>query len=1203
MKKVINLLPILLAWCFAYTANAQCPNSLSGYTVLGEFGNSKYFISNASAKWNTAASNAAANGGYLASITSQAENDFILNNINSIVFIGFNDKQTEGAFQWDNGETVSLNKFADSNSGDRDYGKMNNWNGNWGVDNEFVSRKYIVEIPCSGGGSGINITSCPSDINLTIPHGGNYSTTVNWNLPTATTDCAQGGLTITQVEGDPPSSNFSVTNSSGKIQVYEITDACGNSKFCIFDVTLSPAPPEVTCPADITVTATSSAGAVVSFTPPSVVTFCSAGNFELNQGLPSGSLFPIGTTQINYGSFLSGPVGFCQVMANCNFSVTVNPQNGGGGCPGNISGFTTLGEYGDSKYYLSNSNAQPAAAQSTANSNGGYLAVISSAGENDFIQQNINNMSYIGLNDVASEGNLQWVNGESLTYNNVNPCGFCESNSGSKDYVIMAPWNGTWSFSSQFNSRPYVMEIPCDGGGTDECSFRTNIPLGFTGFGSSLSELSETNAGYELVSSDILSGFQRRVLEVTVDKDNGLVSSSGFIQNDSDVGFTTYWDRDANELYTVDLEGSSPSTTLILRKLDDSNNTIWSKTIDAGFDIYGLSDIEVLDNEILIVGNSGPTSSIPIIRTSLNGNLVWAINLDEGVEFGTSGSVVSESVNPNGAYYIQYTNGGPFVIKLTTGGSKLWKINVGTGDPPSERRYILGESANGQYFYMANTSFNNFKSSFTRFDFLTGNGTLVQLGEGLPTGNSTERATLLNAVPTNDGGIVVFYTYSPDVFGPFTNYHERFDSGGNLVWRRETPSDIPLSGPFSERLIAAQDGGFIIAYEENDEFIITRMTSDGFFDPDCNTGGGNQPDLTLTNLDNLPSSALPNTVVSFEFDLNNFGNAIATNNYIIGAYISSDNVLSNDDFLSGEVPTANTGIGTDPNVPGAITVPNIVVPGDYYLILKADINNAINESNENNNTIAQPIFIGNNGGGTCNNPPSLNGFTFKTSIGSKAYYLSNNTARPTDAQNIATQFGGTLATVSSEAIKDALTPFTPGLVYIGLHDENTEGSLEWRSGASVGTTFFDNCSICESNSGSRDYVVMQGWNGKWSWSGFFNARRFWLEFDCASLNSTNPTLVAIPTEEEKELFDFQKLVPNPATNHIFVQIKSETATPIDIEIYDARGMLLKSQPAELFDGINGVEVNIANLPGGFYLVKIPQMKGRFSTKRFVKVRE
>ena len=566
---------------------------------------------------------------------------------------------------------------------------------------------------------------------------------------------------------------------------------------------------------------------------------------------------------------------------------------------------------------------------------------------------------------------------------------------------------------------------------------------------------------------------------------------------------------------------------------------------------------------------------------------------------------MEESVN-NNAYYITYTNGGPFVLKLSgSNGNKIWKIDVGTGDPPSERRFVLGESANGQYYYMANSSFNNFQASVTRFNAFNGNETLITLGEGLPTGNTQERSIFTAAVPTLDGGVLVFFAYAVNVTEPYKNYHTRFDAAGNLVWRRETPTnlDVELNINSPIKLIAAEDGGFILGDSENNNFIITRMTSDGFFEPDCSGNPVVKPDLTLSNLDNVPNNMFTNTVVNFEFDLNNIGNATATNSYIIGAYISIDNNLSSNDNFVGQVPTANTVPGTDSNVPASITIPNLG-SGTRYLILKVDINDSVNESNEDNNVISKQFFLDTNSGGTCNNPPTISGFTFKTNVGNKAYYLSNGTDRPTDAQNKCAQAGGNLATVNNATINNALEPFTSSLVYIGLHDENTEGSLEWRAGTNVSYTNFDNCSICEPNSGNKDYVVMQGWNGKWSWSGFFNARKYWLEIDCSNLNSNNnSTLIALPANEGKELLDFQKIVPNPANNHIFVQIKSKTAMPIDVEVYDARGLLLKTEPANLFDGINAVKIDIANLPSGFYLVKIPQMKGQYKTKRFVKVRE
>ena len=79
-------------------------------------------------------------------------------------------------------------------------------------------------------------------------------------------------------------------------------------------------------------------------------------------------------------------------------------------------------------------------------------------------------------------------------------------------------------------------------------------------------------------------------------------------------------------------------------------------------------------------------------------------------------------------------------------------------------------------------------------------------------------------------------------------------------------------------------------------------------------------------------------------------------------------------------------------------------------------------------------------------------------------------------------------------------------------------------------------------------------------------------------------------------------MPNPATNHIIVQVKSLTEMPIELELYDARGTLLKKQSVELFDGINTLEMDISELAGGFYFVKIPQINGQSSTQRFIKVR-
>jgi len=68
-------------------------------------------------------------------------------------------------------------------------------------------------------------------------------------------------------------------------------------------------------------------------------------------------------------------------------------------------------------------------------------------------------MVFIGLNDVQTEGTLVWGNGDPLNYNNINPYSFYNENSEDLGYVIMAPWDGVWSFSSQWNPRKYIVEL------------------------------------------------------------------------------------------------------------------------------------------------------------------------------------------------------------------------------------------------------------------------------------------------------------------------------------------------------------------------------------------------------------------------------------------------------------------------------------------------------------------------------------------------------------------------------------------------------------------------------------------------------------------------------------------------------------------------------------------------------------------------
>ncbi len=130
-------------------------------------------------------------------------------------------------------------------------------------------------------------------------------------------------------------------------------------------------------------------------------------------------------------------------------------------------------------------------------------------------------------------------------------------------------------------------------------------------------------------------------------------------------------------------------------------------------------------------------------------------------------------------------------------------------------------------------------------------------------------------------------------------------------------------------------------------------------------GGGpvSFPDLELDNFQ-IGISASPGDVVNYTVDLINSGDALAEGDYEIGVWLSPSSVVVQGAQLVGVINTGNTGMGTIPNVPGAITIPASIATGDYFLIIRVDENNDITESDENNNRIWQSFII-NNGTPTC----------------------------------------------------------------------------------------------------------------------------------------------------------------------------------------------------------------------------------------------
>ena len=246
------------------------------------------------------------------------------------------------------------------------------------------------------------IISCPEDILIETNE---EHVSVSWDLPVATDNCSTVGFISNHNPGD--------LFTEGTTQVtYIAHDACGNRDTCEFYVTvLVEDNGTLVCPDNIIVECTGPNGAFVYWNEPTLETTCDI---------------------------------------NCN------------GNAGEIPGYLFMGTLNGSSYYCSMSNATWTDAQSIAESYGGYLAVINTEEENNFLASFLVTQSaFIGLSDRDWESEFNWVNGDPISYQNWYP-GQPNDYGVGQDCVELL-YTGQWNDQYCHKSQEYIMEIPCVG--------------------------------------------------------------------------------------------------------------------------------------------------------------------------------------------------------------------------------------------------------------------------------------------------------------------------------------------------------------------------------------------------------------------------------------------------------------------------------------------------------------------------------------------------------------------------------------------------------------------------------------------------------------------------------------------------------------------------------------------------------------------
>lgn len=779
---------------------------------------------------------------------------------------------------------------------------------------------------------------------------------------------------------------------------------------------IPPATITLICPDDLTVFAGQNDNSlVVNYDLPDVSTTCGSGlELILTGGIPSGGVFPIGTSEIEYEA-----TDDCGNVVICSFNITVQAPIGG--CPDEVAGFTFLGEFEGHKYFISNEVDRPADAQIAAQTVGANLVIINTADENGFVKSNISELVYIGLNDATTEGTMEWVNSDPLTYTNYDPCGFCSPNSDDDDYVVMHSWNGGWSFSNQFNKRLYVVEFSCDGGTATSLSINC------------------------AANQSIITG--------------------------------------------------GPGETV---------NVSWTDPTTSGDCTTGSVNIEQ---------TSGPANG------STQGAGTYTISYSATDGCGNSASC-------------------SFTITVEDG--------IGGGPCPGDISGFtaLGEF-NGHKYYVSNDVS---KYPDAQVTAISNGGNLAVVGSQEENDFIQQNISEMTYIGLDDA-----------------------DIEGELNWVNGDPLTYNNVDPcgFCNENSADQD--YVIMAPWNGAWSFSNFYNSRLYVMEVDCDGNTSSSISLNCPSDLEFTIDPNT-----------GEAAVIFNFPTATTSCSDGGL----------------ILTATNAPFTVVPVGISISGEYFFSYEAT-DACGNEANCNFTiTVSEPII------GGC--PDNLPSHSYLGEFNGNVYFLSDDVARAEDAEVIAQGFGGHLVTISSQEENDFLQPFVSGIVYIGLNDATTEGTLEWFSGEAVNYTNFDICGFCNENSADQDYAVIHSWNGGWSWSNFWNQRQYIVEIPCSSnINNgatqnfftfNNNTL----TSEDLKKPTLDNLVPNPASEFIFVKINSQKEETVSVQIFDARGALVKTVAVELYEGLVLTELDITDLPSGLFFVKIPEGQKKHSQMKFVK---
>jgi subtilase family serine protease len=360
----------------------------------------------------------------------------------------------------------------------------------------------------------------------------------------------------------------------------------------------------------------------------------------------------------------------------------------------------------------------------------------------------------------------------------------------------------------------------------------------------------------------------------------------------------------------------------------------------------------------------------------------------------------------------------------------------------------------------------------------------------------------------------------------------------------------------------------------------------------------NLPDLTVSNLTvpNNNNNVQQGQVLNFNADFKNIGAAAVTGNFTVKSYLSTDDILSADDYQDGSITTGNYAAGFSVlQVPAAMTVRNTLATGTYFLILKIDADNQVTEANENNNTV---VWIGGivvtapTGGGsdialTMTTDPSV--YRAYTTQNFRISAKNNSTTAFTNVKIKFTRPTSTVSGGTKVASIGTFQDYCPGGI------ECSEWTIPSLAGGATATLDAPIFVLAPTGAITATATLLSS-----------------TPTDNVTANNTatvsvnpstapivQPLIQAKPTQLVPIVI--QKISPTITENYIIVELESTIEKTIDMDIVNSLGINVLNEKITVEKGTNKKHFDVSSLPKGLYFIQTSVGKGRNVPTKFIKM--